>query len=256
VVTGCHPAESSAQLTTWSDRSARASSVRMPTSRLSATYACQRVLSAVASKTFACFSVKLLDGLPLRPRGGFTRARDVTPDKIIGLGMPDDPLQRVTGDLERTSRIAGHELAKRQTDIARGQDSQRPGADDLEHRPQQALVEGARPLGRAVQPLAQPVVHGIPHRVSAGGPDSRVQFLMQRLELLPDFLLRSAEDFPSDPLPVWPVTKRDRSDIPVLRRSEVDRVLAATAAADFRLGHGGSLTLRLPATPFDEALGL
>jgi hypothetical protein len=40
----------------------------MPASRLSATHACQRVLSAVASKAFACFSVKLSDGLPLRPR--------------------------------------------------------------------------------------------------------------------------------------------------------------------------------------------
>jgi hypothetical protein len=40
----------------------------MPASRLSATHACQRVLSAAASKAFACFSVKLSDGLPLRPR--------------------------------------------------------------------------------------------------------------------------------------------------------------------------------------------
>ena len=34
--------------------------------------------------------------------------------------------------------------------------------------------------------------------------------------------------------------------VPVLRCSEVNRVLAAWAAADFRLGHGGNVTLRLP----------
>jgi hypothetical protein len=71
----------------------------------------------------------------------------------------------------------------------------------------QPLVESACPLGRAVQPLAQPVVHGIPHRVGARGPNSGIHFLVQRLELFPDSLLRSAEDFPPDPLPVGPLTK-------------------------------------------------
>jgi hypothetical protein len=42
--------------------------------RLSTTYACRRVPSDAASKAFACSSVKLLDGLPLRPCGAFTRA--------------------------------------------------------------------------------------------------------------------------------------------------------------------------------------
>jgi hypothetical protein len=32
---------------------------------------------------------------------------------------------------------------------------------------------------------------------------------VQRLELLPDFLLRPAEDFPPDPLAVGPEAKRD-----------------------------------------------
>ena len=70
---------------------------------------------------------------------------------------------------------------------------------------------------------------------------------MQRLELVPDLLLGPAEDLAADPLPVGTEAERDRSDVPVLLRSEVNRILAATAAADFRLGHCGSLTLRLPA---------
>jgi hypothetical protein len=67
LLTGCHPAGSSTQVTTWSQRSARATSVRIPTSRLSTTYECRRVPSDAASKAFACSSVKLFDGLPLRP---------------------------------------------------------------------------------------------------------------------------------------------------------------------------------------------
>jgi hypothetical protein len=46
----------------------------MPTSRLSATYACIRVPSAAASSALACSTVKLFDGLPVRPLGGFTSA--------------------------------------------------------------------------------------------------------------------------------------------------------------------------------------
>jgi hypothetical protein len=64
----------STQVTTWSQRSARASSVRMPTSRLSTTYACSRVGSAAASRALASSSVRLLDGRPLRPCGTFTSA--------------------------------------------------------------------------------------------------------------------------------------------------------------------------------------
>jgi hypothetical protein len=60
---------------------------------------------------------------------------------------------------------------------------------------------------------------------------------MQRLELLPDFLLGLAEDLAADPLAVGAEAKRDRSDVPVLRRSEVDGVLAATAAAGCCVGN-------------------
>ena len=36
-----------------------------------------------AIKAFACFSVKLLDGLPPRPRGGFTRAATLRPKRSL-----------------------------------------------------------------------------------------------------------------------------------------------------------------------------
>jgi hypothetical protein len=46
-----------------------------------------------------------------------------------------------------------------------------------------------------------------------------------------------------DPLAVGTIAERHRSHVPVLRRSEVDRVLAAAAAVNLRLGHAGRLTL-------------
>lgn len=49
---------------------------------------------------------------------------------------------------------------------------------------------------------------------------------------------------------------RDRAHVPVPRGVQVDPVLAEPTAPDFRLGHGECLTLWLPATPLDEALGL
>jgi hypothetical protein len=74
-----------------------------------------------------------------------------------------------------------------------------------------AFIERARPVGRAVQPFAQSVVYGLAHRVGARGPDSRVQFLVQRLELGSDLLLGLAGDLPPDPLPAGAVPERDRT---------------------------------------------
>jgi hypothetical protein len=66
--------------------------------------------------------------------------------------VPDRPFQRVPGDLQRPGGIAGRELAQRHPDITCAQHAQRPGTYGVEHRAQQVLVEGARPVGRAVQP--------------------------------------------------------------------------------------------------------
>jgi hypothetical protein len=186
----------------------------------------------------------------------FHQGRDVRSDEIVSLGVPDRPLQREPGDLQRPGGIAIRQLAEPGPDITRAQVAQRPGAYRIKQRPQQTLVEGARPLGRAVQALAQPVLHSLAHRIGLRGLDASFHFLVERLEPVADFLLGLAKDLAPDPLAVGTIAERHRSHVPVLRRSEVDRVLAAWAAADFRLGHGGSLTLRLPTTLPDEALDL
>ena len=64
-------------------------------------------------------------------------------------------------------------------------------------RPRSASpCSGARPLRRAVKPLAKPVTDGLPHGVSARGPDSRVQLFAQCLEPDADLLLGLAKDLP------------------------------------------------------------
>jgi hypothetical protein len=87
-------------------------------------------------------------------------------------------------------------------DHPRAKVPQQPGTDDLENWLQQALVEGTRPLRRAIKTLAKPVIDGVPHGVSGRGLDACFQFLVQRLELGSDFLLGLAGDLPPDPLPV------------------------------------------------------
>jgi hypothetical protein len=147
--------------------------------------------------------------------------------------VPDRPIQRVPGDLHRPGRVPSGELAQSRPDIACAQEAQRPGTDGVQQRSQQALVQRARPLGRAVQFILEPVFDRLPHPVGTRRLDSGVHLLVQRLELIPDLLLSMAEDLAADPLPVGPVAERDRSDVPVLRCSELDGVLAATAAAGF-----------------------
>ena len=65
---------------------------------------------------------------------------------------------------------------------------------------------------------------------------------MQGLELVPDLLLGPAVDLPPDPPSVGPEAERDRADVPVLRRREVDRVLAVPSALRPGGHHGRSVT--------------
>ena len=64
---------------------------------------------------------------------------------------------------------------------------------------------------------------------------------MQRLEPVTDLLLGLAEDLAPDPLPVGAVAERDRSHVPVLRRSEVDRVLTTTGGLTFVSAETGNI---------------
>ena len=94
------------------------------------------------------------------------------------------------------------------------------------------VIQPTGPLRSAVQPLAQPVRHRAPDRVPGERPDPGIQLGVQHLELVPDSLLGPARDLPPKTLPISGVTERDGPDIPVLRRLEVDRVLAVTPALD------------------------
>jgi hypothetical protein len=58
-----------------------------------------------------------------------------------------------------------------------------------------------------------------------------VKLIVGRLELVPDLGLGAPRDLAPDALAVRTEANRDRADIAVLRRVEVDRVLAVTATA-------------------------
>jgi hypothetical protein len=100
-------------------------------------------------------------------------------------------------------------------------------------------------------------VRGVPIRDAKTRPWSRVR----RPSAGPWPEVRDAAAAPRriaapDPLPVRPVAERDRTHVPVLRCSEVDRVLAVPTATICGLGRGWSLTLWLPATPSGDLTSL
>src|SRR6185312_2061606 len=98
----------------------------------------------------------------------------IAPDEVVSLGVPNRPLQRETSDLQGPGGIAIRQLAEPGPDITGAQDAQRPGTYRVKQRPEQALVKRARPLGRAVQALAQPVLHSLAHRIGLRGLDAIV----------------------------------------------------------------------------------
>src|SRR2546430_6544713 len=72
-----------------------------------------------------------------------------------------------------------------------------------------------------------------------------VELVMCRFELVPNLGLRTAGDLAPESLAAWPEANRDRPDIAVLCRVEVDRVLAVTTTARCVVRHAGSVTLFL-----------
>src|SRR6266487_4450809 len=72
-----------------------------------------------------------------------------------------------------------------------------------------------------------------------------VELVVGRFELVPNLGLRTAGDLAPDPLAVRAEPDRDRSDVAVLCRVEVDRVLAVTTTARCVVRHAGSVTLFL-----------
>ena len=68
--------------------------------------------------------------------------------------MPDRPFQRIPGDLQRPGGVTGPESTESRPDITPTKVPQWPGAYNFEHGLQQAFVEGARSLRRAIEPFA------------------------------------------------------------------------------------------------------
>src|SRR5262249_44373082 len=177
----------------------------------------------------------LLQGQALRRPAGPTPRRfhqrgDIACDDLVGLGVPDRTVQRVAGDLEGPGGVAGCELAQSGPDVACAEVSERTGSDDLQYRLQQALIYCTGPLGPSIQTLPEPVLHRITDRIARRRSDPGLELLVQRLELVPDVLLSPAVDLPADPLALGRVAERDGPHVPVLRRREVDRILAVPPA--------------------------
>src|SRR2546429_1205427 len=80
-------------------------------------------------------------------------------------------------------------------------------------------------------------------RVRGRRVQAPVELSVRRLEPVPDLGLSAPSDLASDALAVRPEADRDRPDEAVLRRVEVDSVLAVTATARCVVRHAGSVTL-------------
>jgi hypothetical protein len=77
----------------------------------------------------------------------------------------------------------------------------------------------------------------MPDRVSPRGAQPAVKLSVHCLELVPDLLLGPALDLPLDRRPSGP-NPSETARIPVLRRREVDRVLAVPSALRSSGRHG------------------
>jgi len=80
--------------------------------------------------------------------------------------------------------------------------------------------------------MLEPVINRSPDRIPRRRLQTDVELCMQRPELVPDLLLGLARDLPAQALPVRAEADRDRADVPVLVRREVDGIFAMTAAPD------------------------
>ena len=184
---------------------------------------------------------------PARPpdlaRGVVDQSRHVPADQIVRLGIPDCPGEGSPGHLQVPGRHFAAERLEPSAHIARRQLPQRLEADVLQQRLERLPVDGPRALRPPRQAALQPVVHRLPDRVRRRGMEVAVKLVVGRFELVPDLGLGPPCDLAPDPLAVRPEADRDRPDVAVLRRVEVDRVLAIPATARCVVRHARSVTL-------------
>src|SRR6266567_1213469 len=88
--------------------------------------------------------------------------------------------------------------------------------------------------------MGEPAVHRGPHGVVGWRCHPDIEFGAQRLQLLPDLRFGLAPDLAAHPAAVATEAERDRSDVAVLGRIEVDRVLTLGPAPPVGLLHGRS----------------
>src|SRR6185437_15859676 len=186
---------------------------------------------------------------PARPpdlaRGVVDQSRHVPADQVVRLGIPDRPGEGSPGHLQVPGRHFAAERLEPSAHIAGRQLPQRLEADVLQQRLERLTVDGPRALRPPRQAALQPVVHRLPDRVRRRSMQAAVKLIVDRFELVPDLRLGPAADLAPDPLAVRAEADRDRPDVAVLRRIEVDRVLAVTATARCVVRYAGSVTLFL-----------
>ena len=81
--------------------------------------------------------------------------------------------------------------------------------DRVRYRTEQVLIQLDSSRGPAVQTFPQPVGNRLTDRVAGRRPQAVVQLLVELLELVPDFLLRSTGYLAPQALPVQAVTEGD-----------------------------------------------
>ena len=121
--------------------------------------------------------------------------------------------------LEPPAHIAGRQLPER------------PGADVLQQRPKRLAVDGSRSVATGPAARLEPVIHHLLDRVRGRRMQPAVKLSVGRLELVPDLGLGLTGDPCAGSACRRTEADRDRPDETVLRRVEVDRVLAMAATA-------------------------
>ena len=171
-----------------------------------------------------------------RPPGlafrGVDQRRDIPAHQVASLSMPDRAGQRVVRDRHRGAGTILPEHGQRVPHIVRGQVPKRRMAGELQDRLEHVPVlrdGGSRP---AVEPVAEPVIDGLPHGVGGGRPHSDSDLLAEIPELVTNLGLGAAADGPAPALAVRGEAERHRRDPVAVGLVEVDAVLAAPAPLD------------------------
>lgn len=180
--------------------------MRIPTVRLSTTLAFRREVPGDVEKDERLLQSQRPARPPDRTCRRIDERRHVPSDKVVRLGVPNRPGERCLGDLQVASRQPVAECFKPCAHVPGRQFLERPGADLPHERRQDLLVHGPGALGPSRQPALEPVIHRLLHGVGSRGAQATVELGVQRLEVVPDFLLVRPVTlrrlrFPSGPKP-------------------------------------------------------